>query len=93
MQPALSSLPVPRALTFYLSLLQEEGGEIMGSVLLENITTVGATGDKCSFKVMANTRFTVTGSYEVVCRCPNEPVRNKWLAQMQRVIPREKFPH
>lgn len=72
---------------------KEESGEMMGSVPLENITSVGPAGDNKSFKVIANQRFTTTGSYEVVCRCESEAVRNKWLAQMQKVIPEEKFPH
>ena len=62
----------------HFSYFKEEGGEMMGSVLLEHITTVSLnTGDFKTFRVVSNERFTVTGSYEVLCRCENQSVRNK----------------
>lgn len=71
---------------------KEEAGELMGSVPLSNITSIGPTGDPKCFKVISNTRFTVTGSYEVLCRADSEAVRNKWIERLKLVISEEKFP-
>eukprot|EP00050_Salpingoeca_kvevrii_P006256 m.288312 g.288312 ORF g.288312 m.288312 type:complete len:395 (+) comp11947_c0_seq1:115-1299(+) len=70
---------------------REECGELMGSVPVDKITTLSAPGDSRDFKIIANERFTVTGSFEVTCRCETKAVRNKWLVQLQRILPEEKI--
>eukprot|EP00053_Salpingoeca_punica_P009207 m.82495 g.82495 ORF g.82495 m.82495 type:complete len:275 (-) comp14921_c0_seq1:369-1193(-) len=73
------------------SYYRDEGGDIFGSVLLENIDLISATDDKREFKVSASVPMTKTAFYDIVCRAPSQLLRDKWVAMMQRVFPQHKI--
>lgn len=64
---------------------KEEGGEIMGTVELDNVTNV-LDIDQKSLRIVANKRFTVTGSREVHLRFESESVKRKYVAYFSLVI-------
>lgn len=66
----------------------------MAGVNLDNINTVvPSSSDKRQFKVSCNERFTTSGQNELNLRCESESVRNKWLANLHKVVPSSKFCH
>lgn len=69
-----------------LAYFEAEGGDLMASLPLSEISDIVFRGDSREFVLRARTAFTKSGLSEIVCCGDSLAVRNRWMAALKTVL-------